>query len=198
MLRIIYLSDHSILLSITVFNVLKLKIELGLRLLLSLPVWRVETTWRPSERLPAVADHREHGARLVLEPWRWGELGRAWVAVQRAGPPWLAPVILPSHSSARDINNNSTSGFTLLSHFNSFCNSRCYHCCPSPLYTPPPLLSGSLSLPSSPFSLLCSWVWPRQERSSYLNLITGKPAKDRLRRLLLSKQMSFHWYILQS
>lgn len=39
---------------------------------------------------------------------------------KRTGPPWLAPVILPSHSSATDINNNSTSGFTLLSAVNPF------------------------------------------------------------------------------
>lgn len=57
-----------------------------------------------------------------------GELGSAWVAGQHTGPPWLAPVILPSHSSARDINNNSTSGFTLLSRVNPFlCSADC--CC---------------------------------------------------------------------
>lgn len=56
-----------------------------------------------------------------------GELGSAWVAGQHTGPPWLAPVILPSHSSARDINNNSTSGFTLLSRVNPFhCSTDCY------------------------------------------------------------------------
>lgn len=49
------------------------------------------------------------------------------MAGQHTGPPWLAPVILPSHSSARDINNNSTSGFTLLSRVNPFhCSTDCY------------------------------------------------------------------------
>lgn len=77
-----------------------------------------------------------------------GELGSAWVAGQHAGPPWLAPVILPSHSSAGDINNNSTSGFTLLSHVNPFhCSTDC-HCSRWPAghkHQPTPLLQSHSS-----------------------------------------------------
>lgn len=83
---------------------------------------RSKPCWRP---------HRDDG---LTWNWCWescrGEQGSSWVAAQCAGPPWLAPVILPSHSSAADINNNSTSGFTLLSRVNPFCSSAdcCYSC----------------------------------------------------------------------
>lgn len=64
------------------------------------------------------------------------------------GPPWLAPVILPSHSSARDINNNSTSGFTLLSRVNPFHCSVAGRCTPGPR-SPSHLRSNSSSCQSS-------------------------------------------------
>lgn len=87
-----------------------------------------------------------------------GELGSAWVAGQHTGPPWLAPVILPSHSSARDINNNSTSGFTLLSRVNPFhCSTDCY-CSgwpgPNTNPTPPSLLKSHSSCCQSSFLCL--------------------------------------------
>lgn len=86
-----------------------------------------------------------------------GEQGSAWVAGQHTGPPWLAPVILPSHSSARDINNNSTSGFTLLSPVNPFlCSPDCYCSCwqgLKPRQHPPPLC-GTLV----PFLLLSVFI----------------------------------------
>lgn len=82
-----------------------------------------------------------------------GELGSAWVVGQHTGPPWLAPVILPSHSSARDINNNSTSGFTLLSHVNPFhCSNDCYRSgWPGLIPTAPPLSSQFSALLLSVF-----------------------------------------------
>lgn len=85
---------------------------LSTRLLCLSVVWHVEGTWRNADALARIC------CRCCASCG--GELGSSWVAGQRAGPPWLAPVILPSHSSARDINNNSTSGFTLLSHVNPF------------------------------------------------------------------------------
>lgn len=85
---------------------------LSTRLLCLSVVWHVEATWRNADPLARIC------CRCCASCG--GELGSSWVAGQRAGPPWLAPVILPSHSSARDINNNSTSGFTLLSHVNPF------------------------------------------------------------------------------
>lgn len=85
---------------------------LSTRLLCLSVVWHVEATWRNTDALARIC--RRCCASCG------GELGSSWVAGQCAGPPWLAPVILPSHSSARDINNNSTSGFTLLSHVNPF------------------------------------------------------------------------------
>lgn len=84
-----------------------------------------------------------------------GELGSAWVAGQHTGPPWLAPVILPSHSSARDINNNRTSGFTLLSRVNPFhCTTNCY-CSGWPGPNPRPPLPTQV-----PFLLLSVFISP--------------------------------------
>ena len=115
-----------------------------------------EATWRLGDGLAPICCCRSCG----------GELGSAWVAGQHTGPPWLAPVILPSHSSARDINNNSTSGFTLLSRVNPFHCSVDWCCCrgepvsipnpPPPLPTQIPLLLPSVFI--TPSHLVLLWV----------------------------------------
>lgn len=56
----------------------------------------------------------------VLRGGRASGEAPGWQGDARRGLPRLAPVILPSHSSAADINNNGTSGFTLLSRVNPF------------------------------------------------------------------------------
>lgn len=113
----------------------------------------VDACWRPHPAdgltpltaLPRWQPHPADGLTPICCCCRssGGELGSAWVAGQHTGPPWLAPVILPSHSSATDINNNSTSGFTLLSRVNPFhCSTDCCCCCcsgwPGPAQPPPP------------------------------------------------------------
>lgn len=105
----------------------------------------VEAHWRHTDGIPCWIT-RSSG----------GELGSAWVAGQHTGPPWLAPVILPSHSSARDINNNSTSGFTLLSRVNPFqCSADCFCDWQGPSPSPStPLFLLSLFHPLCPSSFL--------------------------------------------
>lgn len=121
----------------------------------------VEACWRPNPAdgltplTPRWRPHPADGLTPICCGCRscGGELGSAWVAGQHTGPPWLAPVILPSHSSATDINNNSTSGFTLLSRVNPFhCSTDCYCGWPSP--KPPSQLKSHCSCCQSSFLCL--------------------------------------------
>lgn len=126
------------------------------------------------EASPTLAQLAVSSRAAAVRAWGGSWEAPGWQGNAR-GPPWLAPVILPSHSSATDINNNSTSGFTLLSRVNPF-HSRTEGCwsCRRGLSPALPLLLVQVS-----FLSLSVFISARAAAAPFLPRLgpTGSPDK---------------------